>query len=259
MGTYFMSSKIRRLLMFIPSNIVKWINMFRCRGKTKYFCIGRNKTGTSSLKKAFEDLGFITGNQREAEILYDKYYFNNEFDPVIDYCKTAQVFQDAPFSCPDTFKYLDKAYPGSKFILTVRDDAEQWYQSLIKFHIKLFGEGERIPTSEDLKNAEYVRKGFMYNMLKLYNTSDSDPYNKDILIAHYEKHNQEILNYFKDRPDDLLVLNVSKADDYKRFVKFIGVESPFSQFPWENKTSNFSITLLFQPILLFSDYYFPFI
>ncbi|MGR9087962.1 MAG: hypothetical protein ACU841_12930, partial [Gammaproteobacteria bacterium] len=33
------------------------INKYRVRNKTKYFCIGRNKTGTTSLKKAFEDLG----------------------------------------------------------------------------------------------------------------------------------------------------------------------------------------------------------
>lgn len=218
------------------SHLMETINAFRSRGKTKYFCIGRGKTGTTSLKKAFEDLGFLVGNQRKAEILYDKYYFSNEFGPIIDYCKTAQVFQDAPFSCPDIFRHLDKSYPNSKFILTIRDDSEQWYKSITKFHAKKFGKGGRIPTAEDLKNAEYIRKGFMYNTVKLHKTPDSDPYNKDIMIGHYEKHNREVLEYFKDRPDDLLVINLSNPDDYERFVNFIGVESPYSEFPWENRT-----------------------
>ncbi|MEZ5336498.1 MAG: sulfotransferase [Methanolobus sp.] len=145
------------------------------------------------------------------------------------------VFQDAPFSCPDTFKYLDKTYPGSKFILTMRNDSEQWYQSLIRFHTRMFGEGNAFQHQKTLK-MQIMYEKILYNMLKLYNTPDSDPYNKETLIAHYEKHNREVLQYFKDRPEDLLVLNIAKADDYNRFVEFIGVESPYSEFPWENKT-----------------------
>jgi hypothetical protein len=233
-----MGFRISRILRFIPykSSIMKNINTFRCRNKIKYFCIGKNKTGTTSLKKAFEDLGFIVGKQREAEYLSNTYYFHGNFDPIIKYCKTAQVFQDVPFSLPNTYKYLDKAYPGSKFILTVRDDPEQWYNSLIKFHAKLFGMGGNIPTAEDLKNAEYISKGAAYNLIKLYKTPDNDPYNKEILISLYEDYNKKVMAYFKNRPNDLLVINVSKADDYKRFVKFINVESQYSEFPWENKT-----------------------
>lgn len=203
--------------------------------KTKYFCIGRNKTGTTSLEKAFKDLGFVVGNQREAEILADRYYFEGNFAPIIKYCRTAMVFQDAPFSYPETFKHLDKAYPGSKFILTVRDNPEQWYQSITRFHAKRFGNG-RIPSVEDLQNATYVRKGFMYNTVRLHGTPDSDPYNKEIMIAHYERHNQSVLEYFKDRPSDLLVINVADKGAYRKFVDFVGVQSRFEDFPWENKT-----------------------
>jgi hypothetical protein len=44
-------------------------NQRKASGKVKYFCIGRNKTGTTSLKRAFEDLGYPVGDQRKAEIL----------------------------------------------------------------------------------------------------------------------------------------------------------------------------------------------
>jgi hypothetical protein len=210
---------------------------YRAKGKVKYFCIGRNKTGTTSLKKAFEDLGFPVGNQRKAELIYDDHYFNNNFSPIIEYCKSAQVFQDVPFSVPDTFKYLDKAYPGSKFILTIRDDAEQWYHSITRFHAKKFGKGGRTPTVEDLKSATYLRKGAMYNTVKIHGTPDYDPYNKDIMLAHYNNYNESVINYFKGREDDLLVINLSEPDSYKKFVAFLGVSSPYKNFPWENKTS----------------------
>jgi hypothetical protein len=202
----------------------------------KIFCIGRNKTGTTSLKKAFEDLGFIVGEQLEAEIIADKFFFKGDFQPIIKYCKTAQVFQDVPFSWPKTYKYLDEAYPNSKFILTIRDDADQWYQSIVSYHSKLFSSNKHAPTTKDLKNASYVKKGFMYNTVKLHGTPDSDPYNKDIMVKHYERYNREVIEYFKDRPEDLLILNISTVGSYSKFIDFLEVSSTERDFPWENKT-----------------------
>lgn len=211
------------------------LNKLLAIGKTKYFCIGRNKTGTTSLEKAFRNLGFPLGDQLKAEILVDKYYFIGQFEPIIEYCKSAQVFQDAPFSYPETYKHLDVAYPESKFILTVRDDAEQWYQSITRFHAKKFGNG-KIPSTSDLRIANHKIKGFMYNTVKLHKTPEVDPYNKAIMIDHYNQHNQDIIDYFKDRSKDLLIINIAKESSYRRFAEFIGMESPYDGFPWENKT-----------------------
>lgn len=211
-------------------------NQGKAAGKVKYFCIGRNKTGTTSLKRAFEDLYYPVGNQRKAEVLTGKYYFEGNFQPIVDYCKTAQVFQDVPFSYPETYKHLDKAYPGSKFILTVRANPEKWYSSITRFHAKMFGKDGRIPTADDLQTAKYVWPGFMYNVVRVHGTTDEDPYNKDIMIAHYERYNREVMEYFKDRPEDLLVINVAEPGAYQKFLIFLGVDSPFEDFPWENRT-----------------------
>jgi hypothetical protein len=226
---------IMRGLHKLKRELKKQYNIRRVHGKKKYFCIGRNKTGTTSLKKAFEDLSYISGDQRSAEWLTDRFYFSGEFEPIIEYCKTAQVFQDVPFSYPDTYKYLDAAFPGSRFILSVRDNAEQWYRSITRFHAKMFGNG-KIPTAEDLRNATYVRKGFMYNTVRIFGTLDDDPYNKEIMVAHYERHNREVMRYFKHRPDDLLIINVAEPGAYKKFIEFLGVDSPCDTFPWENRT-----------------------
>lgn len=213
----------------------KYFNPLLVKDKQKIFCIGNNKTGTTSIKKAFEDLGYIVGLQREAEKLA-RYYIKGDFRPIIDYCRTAQVFQDFPFSCPETYKHLDKAFPGSKFILTVRDSPEQWYKSLVNFHSRKYGNGH-VPTKQDLQNAYYVWKGRPWEVFSYkYKTPDDDPYNKAMLISFYNNYNNEIIEYFADRPDDFIVINVGEEGAYQKFVRFLGIDSPYSEFPWENKT-----------------------
>lgn len=103
------------------------------------FFVGRNKTGTTSLKKAFKDLGCLVQQLRCKKELFDRNYFENNLYPTIKYCRRSQVFQDAPFSHFNILKHLDQALLDSKFILTERDEEEQWYRSLTKFHSKLFG------------------------------------------------------------------------------------------------------------------------
>lgn len=227
---------LNRIKRKIARLLNKRRNKVLARGKTKYFCIGCNKTGTTSIKKAFEDLAsFPVGDQGAAQRITNKYYFEGNFAPIISYCESAQVFQDVPFSLPETFKHVDLAYPGSKFILTVRDDAEQWYQSVTRFHAKIFGNGQ-VPSAADLLNNDMFIKGFWYKLMKLYGAPDDDIYNKDILIAHYNRYNQEVLDYFAGRPNDLLVINLTDTDSYRRFTEFLQVDSPFENFPWENKT-----------------------
>lgn len=211
---------------------------WRVRGRTKYFCIGRNKTGTTSLKVAFEELGFVVGRQRPAERLYDEHYFAGRFEPIIEYCRTAEVFQDVPFSLPETYRYLDGAFPGSKFILSVRDDPEQWYASVVAFQSARFGSDGELPTIEDLRAATYVRPGWALNKLRLYGTTEQDPYNKQRLIAHYVRHNQDVQEYFSGRPDDLLVVNLAEPEAWSRFLAFVGATSDREAFPWENRTAS---------------------
>jgi hypothetical protein len=227
---------MRRILRSTVRKVVDLANSSHVKKQTKYFCIGRNKTGTTSLKKAFEDLGYIVGDQRTAEHLYDKHFFKENFEPILKYCETAAVFQDVPFSYFKLLPYLDERFPASKYVLTIRDDTEQWYQSITRFHAKRFGNNGTTPSYVDLQNATYVRKGFMTRTIEAHGTTKADPYNRSIMCSHYEKHNADVLEYFKNRPDDLLVINLSQAHAYLDFVSFLGVNSPHTSFPWENQT-----------------------
>jgi len=184
-----------------------------------------------------QDLDYVVGNQRKAELLLNEYK-NRNFQAIINHCRSAQVFQDFPFSFPDTYKSIDKAFPNSKFILTIRDTPEQWYNSVTKFHTKLFGNGQ-LPTKEDLQHADYVWKGWIWECNRLiYKTPENDVYNKAQLIQTYVDYNTGVKDYFKEEPDKLLVINVSGKNSYQKLMNFLEIDSPFSDFPWENKTKN---------------------
>ncbi len=159
----------------------------------------------------------------------------NEHDNLIAYCEEAEAFQDMPFSCPDLYKVLDKKFPKSKFILTVRDNDEQWFNSMVKFHGKLWATNSNgIPTKNDLANANYVYKGFP---LKSINYKFGDYYyDKDVYCKVYNKHNNDVIKYFKDRKNDLLVINVAEKNSYNKLCKFIDVTPKRDSFEWKNKT-----------------------
>jgi len=222
-----------KYMTLVSRKLKYYLNVFRLRGRTKYFCIGKNKTGTTSIAKAFEKLGYQVGEQRLAQMLLRE-YVNRDFEPIVSYCRSAEVFQDSPFSYPETYIHMDEAFPGSKFILTVRDSGEQWYDSLVRFHAERFGKGE-VPTAQDLKSAPNLWKGRAWESNRaLYNSPESDPYNREILINHYHRHNESIREYFHKRSTDFIEINVARKEDYRRFVEFIGADSADVDFPWEN-------------------------
>ena len=201
----------------------------------KVFCIGRNKTGTQSLKLALQELGYKMGSQPQGERLIKDWKSNN-FAPIIELAKTADAFQDVPFSYDNTYKHLDLAFPKSKFILSIRDSPEEWYNSLVRFHSKMFG-GGNTPTPQQLKDSNYTWRGWIYEtMSNLYHTPENDPYNKEILINHYINYNQNVIEYFKNRPNDLLVINLKEENSYKKFCKFLDKEPIRNNFPHLNKS-----------------------
>lgn len=205
--------------------------------KPKVFCIGLPKTGSTTLEKTLFDLNYQMGNQREGELLMED-WAAREFDRILDFCYTADAFQDAPFCFPYTYQILDYEFPDAKFILSVRDNVDQWYKSITNFHGKIWGKDGRIPpTSEDLKNANYIYKGRPYrNNRLLYNTSKDDPYNKLYFTAYYYRHIKNVSEYFRHKPHKLIKLNVSKKEDYSRLCIFLEKEPVYDDFPWLNKT-----------------------
>lgn len=212
--------------------------VFINKTRKKIFCIGSGKTGTTSIEKALRDLGYKLGNQAKGELLLNDYATRN-FNAIVKFCKTAEAFQDAPFCFQHTYMALDQSFPNSKFILSVRDSDEQWYQSFTNFHSKLFADGKRVPNWQDLENSNYRYKGYVAEVRqKVFGIQKNEnPYDEKKLKDYYNTHNASVLNYFKNK-SNLLVLNVAHKDAYFKLCQFLDRKPLYDTFPWENKTSD---------------------
>ena len=204
------------------------------RRSPKIFCIGFNKTGTTSLYHALLREGFKVGDQPTAERLLAS-YVDGDFDPIVEYCKTARAFQDVPFSMPDTYRHLYRAYPDAKFILSMRDSANQWYESQLRFAAKRIG---HIPTLKDLKESEYCWKSWSYQYHQAVFGNGVEFEDKQAKIQIYEQHIADVQNFFRDKPGQLLVLNVGEEGAFSNFCQFLGIQSRHTAFPWAKRTAS---------------------
>lgn len=173
----------------------------------KIFCIGFHRTGTTSLNRALETFGYrVTGPNGKNDpdiaknVLTMAYELVDQFD----------AFQDNPW--PIIYKELDVKYPGSKYILTLRDS-----KSWIRSQVRVFG------------YKETPMRQWIYGV-------GCPKGNEDIYIKRFEEHNNEVKEYFKDRPGDLLILDLTKGDGWDNLCPFLEKEIPSIPFPHANKT-----------------------
>ena len=170
----------------------------------KIFGIGLSKTGTNSLTDALLRLGY-TG----------KHYPNDNIFEASDIFDSLTDIPVARF-----YKELDKRHPGSKFILTIRDK-KSWLESMRK-HM------ERRPPST---LGDWGKE----NREKLYGTLYFDTKK---LGRIYDKHHLEVMSYFGDREDDLLIINICEDDsstNWEKLCEFLGHDNiPSEPFPVSN-------------------------
>ncbi len=203
--------------------------------RPKVFCIGQNKTGTTSVEAVLKQLGYKMGKQAKAELFIHD-WAKRDFKKIVKFCRSADAFQDIPFSNDFTYEILDYAFPDSKFILTVRNNKDEWFESIKRFHTKLIGKG-RVPTADDLKVFPYCYKGWMWENMQLkYGIDETTLYDYKIYTDQYERYNQTVREYFKYRPDDLIVLNLADSDAMKKLHDFLGFDFDGGQMPHLNKS-----------------------
>jgi hypothetical protein len=167
---------------------------------SKVFCIGYNKTGTTSLGKSFELLGYRNSSFNKK--VWRTYYANQEIDKILKYASKFDSFDDLPWLKEDLIPILDKAFSNSKFVYLTRDE-ESWKNSFKKWSFKVFG------TTPDPEKA----------------------------WEGYKNHERFVNEYFKDRSsEDFLVLNIEDDKGFKKLSEFLGKETDRESFPHFNKT-----------------------
>lgn len=205
------------------------------KNDNKIFCIGFNKTGSTSLITSINRLGFKIGDMNKGELcLID--VIKGDLTSTFSLCESATAFKDIPFSLPGIWYELYKVYPTAKYILSERDSAEQWYSSITRFHTKAWSKNKSTPTWKDLKESTKVSyKGLGYDYIKYTFNTEGNPYDKTALIDVYNKHNHDVKEFFKNSKN-FLTINVSRNDDYLRLCNFLNVKPLDRKFPHKKKT-----------------------
>ena len=174
----------------------------------KVFGVGFQRTGTSSLAVALNMLSIKT-LQFPKELYYDI-----DHDVIREY----DGFTDDPVTL--RYKQLDERHPNSKFIQTIRDD-EAWLQS-IRW---LFTTGK-----VKFKDS-FERYGDEFN-IQLFGTTEFD---EALFLQKYREYNQEVLDYFANRPNDFLVLDLAGGEGFEKLCPFLDKPIPDGPFPHHNK------------------------
>jgi hypothetical protein len=178
--------------------------------KTKVFCIGFHKTGTTSLEMALKKLGYsVTGSFGTK----DPGIANKVHEMAYAMVGKFDAFEDNPW--PILYRALDERFPGSKFVLT-RRSAESWINSQVK----------------DFASTETPMRRWIYG-----EKAGCPLGNEETYVARYERHNREVQEYFADRPDDLLIIDLPNDDGWSRLCPFLDCDIPDEAFPHANKAS----------------------
>jgi hypothetical protein len=176
----------------------------------KIFGIGLNKTGTTSLHEALLQLGFDSfhygdhrtdGLVRRAleEGLRPLTYVGEQHDAYSDIAVLTRAFAT-----------VDAAYPGSRFILTVRD-VDDWLSSRVE-HVEV--------NRERKARGEY--DGWWLE-------PDVDRWRRE-----WDEHVERVTSHFAGRPDHLLALDIAAGDGFDVLCPFLGVPTPATPFPRAN-------------------------
>ncbi len=166
----------------------------------KVFCIGFNKTGTTSLGKSLQMLGYRHSSYNKK--VWRKYYGNNEIVKILKYTAKFDSFDDLPWLKEDMIPVLDRVFPNSKFIYLVRDEAS-WQRSYVNWTFQKTGV------------APDVEEG----------------------LERYRRHRAFVTDYFQDQPADrFLTLDVRDEEGFRKLADFLGKKATLKKIPHFNKT-----------------------
>jgi hypothetical protein len=185
------------------------------RVPTRIFGIGMHKTATTSLHTALQILGFKSGHWQNAHWAKAIWREMNQSgkSPTLE---RFYALSDLPI--PMMFKKLDAAYPGSKFILTTRDEWS-WLTSVRKHWNPNINQHRAAWDTDPFSHRVHAM---------LYGRRDFDP---TTFLERYRRHNAEVLEHFKDRPGDLLVMPMDNGGSWPALCGFLGVPVPETPYP----------------------------
>lgn len=184
--------------------------------KPKVFGIGLSKTGTSSLAQALNILGYKTIHYPNDAQTYAELRNGNFKLSLLDQYDAITDTPVVPY-----YAQLDKLFPGSKFVLTIREE-EGWLKS-IEQHWQTATRYEHDPAKKEFQ--EFIRAA-VYGCIE---------FDRSRFSYVYQTHSQNVMHYFFHHPEDLLVMDICNGDGWKKLCSFLSLPVPDSPFPHANE------------------------
>jgi hypothetical protein len=178
----------------------------------KIFQIGFNRCGTVSLWQYFKSCGIPAVHWERGDLARSIYFQHTWNTKLLDNYRDTMFFSDMEsdviingkpswiYAHVDYYKLLDQQYPGSKFILNTRN-VDDWIKSRSWFEIN--------PGAPKTEYLEYA---------KLIHNTDTDGIYK-IWTKQWNDHHADVINYFKNRPEDLLIYDID-TDNTSKLINF---------------------------------------
>jgi hypothetical protein len=179
----------------------------------KVFGLGLSKTGTTSLAEALNILGIKTIHYPHDQETFDDLTNGNYRLSILEVYQGVADIPVAPY-----YAQLDQIYPESKFILTVRDK-EPWLSSAEYEWRKREGRMNSDPQFREFTNFILA---CVYGSLQ---------FSKDRFLYVYDTHVRNVNNYFKDREEDFLVMDICGGDGWQKLCRFLELPIPQTPFP----------------------------
>lgn len=180
----------------------------------KVFCVGFQKSGTTSMETALQMLGYrvasVYGRDLSLPELQRRYV-----EIGLSRAEEVDAAQDMPW--PLLYRELDAAYPDAKFILTTRDE-DAWWKSILGH----FG-----------RNKDVMQQ-------LVYGEEAGAPLGHEKRYRRiYREHNQRVQDYFADRPGKLLTLDFSAPVEWGPLCAFLDIAVPEAPFPRSNQPKQY--------------------
>lgn len=216
--------------MTSPTSIACWIFI----KNMKVICAGLSKTGTKSIAKALQVLGFSVFDFFEHIIVH-----HDEWVAIYRQGKTPDFLSmykdvDAITDLPAAFWYdeIHQTFPDAKVILSVRDNEDVWVESWVAGQLALlrrggffqrmiwryiipFTQGFDVPFFDDIDMAAY---------------GTLRPESTVLYKKKYREHNERVQAVIPK--EKLLIFNVKQG--WKPLCEFLGCEIPDQEFPRRN-------------------------
>ena len=176
--------------------------------RTKVFCIGWHKTGTTTMGEALSLLNYRVVGPHTGTASFFK---QNNIAPLLKKLRRGDACQDMPW--PVLFKEMDREFPKAKFILMIRDE-KKWLKSIVNWKKQRHSELDEV----------------------IYGSGTIEG-NQDLYLERYRLHNQSVMAYFENKPGKLLVLNLDTGIGWNALCAFLGKRVPSVPFPHKNKTA----------------------